>query len=58
MKGINDHDFGLAGIEVAHSMEEVGDDYVSGDEGIGEYGIAVVFYGDFEGEHGLFFEVL
>jgi len=35
----------------------VGDDHISGNEGVGENGIAVVLAGDFEGEHGLFFEV-
>lgn len=57
VEGVHDHDLGLSALEVAHAVEEVGDDDVSGDEGVGEDGVAVVFDGDFEGEHGLFFEV-
>jgi hypothetical protein len=38
-------------------VKQVRDDYIACNQGVGEYGITVVFYGDFESEHGLFFEV-
>lgn len=57
MEGVHDHDLGPSRLQVSHPMEQVGDDDVAGDECVGEDGVAVVLHGDFEGEHGLFFEV-
>mmetsp|Transcript_9659 Transcript_9659/g.22765 ORF Transcript_9659/g.22765 Transcript_9659/m.22765 type:complete len:259 (+) Transcript_9659:754-1530(+) len=58
VEGVDDHDLGLAVLEVAEAVEEVRDDDVAGDHGVGEDGVAVVLAGDLEGEHGLLLEVL
>ena len=58
VEGVDDHDLGLAVLEVAEAVEKVGDDDVAGDHGVGEDGVAVVLARDLEGEHGLLLEVL
>mmetsp|Transcript_21986 Transcript_21986/g.47928 ORF Transcript_21986/g.47928 Transcript_21986/m.47928 type:complete len:208 (-) Transcript_21986:256-879(-) len=58
VEGIDDHDGSLAILEVAKTIEEVGDYDIAGDHGVGEDGVAVVLAGDLEGEHGLLLEIL
>mmetsp|Transcript_6238 Transcript_6238/g.10302 ORF Transcript_6238/g.10302 Transcript_6238/m.10302 type:complete len:215 (+) Transcript_6238:676-1320(+) len=58
VEGINDHNLGHAVLQISHAVEQVRDDGITGNQGVGENGIAVVLASDFKGEHGLFLEVL
>jgi hypothetical protein len=58
VEGVDDHDLALAVLEVAHAVQKVGDDDITGNHGIGEDGVFVILAGDLEGEHSLLLQVL
>mmetsp|Transcript_8836 Transcript_8836/g.18469 ORF Transcript_8836/g.18469 Transcript_8836/m.18469 type:complete len:245 (-) Transcript_8836:62-796(-) len=59
VEGVDTHDGALVTVlEVSHAVEQVGDDNVTSNHGIGENSVSVVLAGDLEGVHGLFFQVL
>mmetsp|Transcript_9173 Transcript_9173/g.13734 ORF Transcript_9173/g.13734 Transcript_9173/m.13734 type:complete len:237 (+) Transcript_9173:784-1494(+) len=55
---IDDHNLALSIGQVSHAVKQVGNDAVTSDHGVGEDGVSVVLDGDFEGEHGLFLQIL
>jgi hypothetical protein len=58
VESVDDHDLALAVRKVAHAVQKVSDDNISGNHGIGEDGVIVVLARDLEGKHGLLFQVL
>mmetsp|Transcript_24303 Transcript_24303/g.36823 ORF Transcript_24303/g.36823 Transcript_24303/m.36823 type:complete len:262 (+) Transcript_24303:705-1490(+) len=58
VEGIHNHNLGCSILEISHAVQKVGDDDISGNHGIGKYSVTVVLNGNFQGEHGLFLEVL
>mmetsp|Transcript_21353 Transcript_21353/g.32549 ORF Transcript_21353/g.32549 Transcript_21353/m.32549 type:complete len:237 (+) Transcript_21353:2241-2951(+) len=58
VEGIDDHHLTLSIRQVSHAVKQVGDDAVTSDHCVGEDGVSVVLDGDFEGEHGLFLQML
>ena len=57
MEGVHHHNLGLAGLEISHSMQQVGNHDIPRNQGVGEYGIPIILHCNLESEHGLFFEV-
>lgn len=55
---VDDHDGALSILKVAHAVQKVSNDNVTGNHGVREDGIFVVLASDLEGKHGLLFQVL
>ena len=59
VEGIDTHDRAfVAVLQISHAVEQVGDDDITGNHRIREDGVFVVLARNFEGVHGLFFQVL
>mmetsp|Transcript_39847 Transcript_39847/g.96159 ORF Transcript_39847/g.96159 Transcript_39847/m.96159 type:complete len:213 (-) Transcript_39847:190-828(-) len=57
VEGIDDHDFAFSVLEVPHPMQQVCNDDITRDHGIGENSIVEVFTTDLQGVHGLFLQM-
>mmetsp|Transcript_9370 Transcript_9370/g.23336 ORF Transcript_9370/g.23336 Transcript_9370/m.23336 type:complete len:254 (-) Transcript_9370:86-847(-) len=59
VEGIDAHDSAFVAIlQVSHAVKQVGNDDITGNHSIRENSVSVVLAGNFEGVHGLFFQVL
>jgi len=59
VESVDAHDCAFAAVlEVSHAVEQVGDDDITGNHGIGENSVSVVLARNFEGVHGLFLQML